>query len=82
MFPGGTVELLKQVISSWQVIFITIALILFLQIVFYAARSYHRPREKKIKVKIKKSKPEPAQGPEEAESGSNSNDELGLEEDE
>ena len=80
VFPGGTIELLKQVISSWQVIVITIAIILYLQIVFYAARSYHRPRIKKIK--IKRMKPEPAAGPEEIEDGHDSNDDLGLEEDE
>ena len=81
MFSGSTVELLKQVISSWQVIAVTIALVLYMQIVFYAARSYHRPKVKKVKIKTKKIKPEAEAGPEEAEGGSSSNDELGLEED-
>ena len=79
MFPGGTIALLKHVISSWQVIVVTIALVLYLQIVFYTARSYHRPRIKK--VKMKKVKLEPVAGPEETEAGGDSNDELGLEED-
>ena len=80
MYPGGIIALLKEVITSWQVIAVTIAIILYLQIVFYAAKSYHRPRVKKIR--LKRSKPEPAAaGPEETEAGVDSNEELGLEED-
>jgi len=73
-------ELIKQVLSSWQVIAVTIALILYLKIVFYAARSYHRPRVlKKINFRRKKSKPEAAVL-DESLPDSNPNDELGLEE--
>ena len=73
-------SLLTQVITSWQVIVVTIALVLYLSIVFYAARTYRRPRiVPKIKKKKQKAQPAPA-GPEEVASGSNSNDELGLEE--
>jgi cell division protein FtsL len=79
MFSKEVLALLSEVISSWQVIAITVALVLYLNIVFYVARAYHRPRMKlsqKIKFK-RKSKPAAA---EEAVSSSSS-DELGLEED-
>jgi hypothetical protein len=73
--------LLREVITSWQVIAVTIALIFYLNIVFYVSRTYHRPRFKlsgKIKFK-KKPKPDavlPVQKSEE-----DSGDDLGLEED-
>ena len=74
-------EILKEVFTSWQVIATTIAIILYLNIVFYVSRRYHRPRSFKIKFKAKK-KSEPAAilpAAEEIPSGSD-NDELGLEE--
>ena len=84
MFPGGVVELLKQVISSWEVIVVTLAFILYVFIVNYTARRYHRPRTaKKISFQIKKPKPATAataDGSKKKSSSSNSNDELGLEE--
>ena len=82
MFQGGVVELLIQVVSSWQVIVVTLAFILFVFIVNYAARSYHRPRSIK-KPSFLKKKPKPAEGGADKKSPSspkNSNDELGLEE--
>jgi hypothetical protein len=77
MFSEGIFKLLIRVVSSWQVIAITIALLLYLNIVFYVSRSYHRPREKKVRVKKKKAEEIPAATTEE---GASSNDELGLEE--
>jgi len=75
-------ELLKQVVLSWQVIVITIAIVLYLQIVFYAARKRRGPKKiSKISMKPAKPKAEkPAENPEEASVGKNSNDELGLDE--
>jgi len=86
MFSKEVLELLKQVISSWQVIFITIALVLYIFIINYVARSYHPPRNfKKISfnLKPKKAKPaaEPQAGDEDDIIASSSNDDLGLEED-
>jgi len=79
MFPGGIFELLKQVISSWQVIAVTLGFILYVFIVNYTARRYHRPRvAKKIIIK----KPKPASKPEKKPSAAKSNDDLGLEEEE
>jgi len=83
-------EVLKQVLTSWQVIVIAIAIIAYIQLVSYVSRRYHRPRSFGIKNSIKKVNPfkkkaaQPAaaaaEGPEEALSGSSANDELGLEE--
>ena len=75
-------EILKQIFTSWQVIAVTIALILYTSIVSHVAKSYHSPRSTK-KIKIFKKKDKPAaieEGPETAASGTDSNDELGLEE--
>jgi hypothetical protein len=83
MYPGGLFSLIKEVISSWEVIAVTLALLLFLKIVFYASASYRRPiKIKKISFKKKKSKPESeAVNPEESQDEDSSNDELGLKED-
>jgi quinol-cytochrome oxidoreductase complex cytochrome b subunit len=56
MFKGEVFQLISQVLTSWQVIAVSIALILFLNLVFYTARAYHSTRMKKVKVK--KEKPE------------------------
>jgi hypothetical protein len=37
------ISLIKQVVLSWQVIAVSVALILYLSLVFYVARLYHRP---------------------------------------
>jgi hypothetical protein len=80
MYPDGLSSLLKEVITSWQVIAVTVALVMYMFLVFYVARAYHRPRVKGIRIKIRKTKPVEKAGPEEVEGGGDSNDELGLEE--
>jgi len=73
------VELVKKVLMSWQVIAVTLAIIIYFFIVSYTARTYHRPRaSKKPKVKAPKKKKADAASPEGSESGSS--DELGIEE--
>ena len=76
-------ELIKQVLTSWQVIVITVGIILYLNLVFYFARRYRPISFNKISFgkKEKKSKDQ-SDGPEEAKAGKSSNDELGLEEQE
>jgi len=84
--------MLKQVIFSWQVLVVTVVIVLYLNIVFYTAKSYHRPRAKPAeKPKVKKTKAEPgAASPdagknepaEESDSKGDSNADLGLEESE
>ena len=79
MSSGDLTALLFQVIKSWQVIAISVALILYMFLVNYVARTYRRPRPvskskpKKAKVKIEKKndKEKPAE---------NTNEELGLKE--
>ena len=82
MFPGGIVALLKQVISSWEVIAVTLGFILYVFIVNRVARSNKGRRTvKKLSFPKKKAKPAAAAGGiDELPSSSNSNDELGLEE--
>jgi uncharacterized membrane protein len=79
MFSKEIMGLLIQVIKSWQVIAVTVAIVLYMSLVSYVARMYHRPHASRLRPK-KKQKAAPAAGPEEAISGSDSNDELGLEE--
>jgi len=81
MYPESIFELIKHVLTSWQVIAVTVAIVLYLNIVFYAARHYRTPKigsiTKKLNFKRKKTQDAPASGgPEEV---SSSNDELGLE---
>jgi hypothetical protein len=79
MFNSEVRKLLIQVISSWQVIAVTVVLVIYISIVNYAARTYNRnprkPRNSHISLipKGKKKKPEK---PVHSET-----DELDLEED-
>jgi len=47
-------ELLPLVISSWQIWVTIIVLVLFMYLVGYVSRTYHRPRVSKSKAKKKK----------------------------
>nr|AGS51935.1 hypothetical protein [uncultured bacterium contig00003] len=84
MFSKEFLELLTQIIKSWQVIAVTVALVIYMYIVSYVSRSYHHPRVKKVKApKAKKAEAAAAAtGPEETQSSDSgdSNEELGLEE--
>jgi hypothetical protein len=77
MFKPEILKLFAGVISSWQVIAVTIALVLYLMLVFYVARLYHRP--KVFSIASKKKKPKPEKAPE-TEINETENDDLGLEE--
>ncbi|GHV95427.1 hypothetical protein AGMMS50293_17470 [Spirochaetia bacterium] len=72
--------LLIQVVKSWQVIAVTVAIVLYMSLVSYVARMYHRPHASRSKSKKKQKAAPAAAGPEETGIGSDSNDELGLEE--
>ena len=81
MFPRELIELLFQVIQSWQVIAITIALVAYMFLVNYVARSYHRPRAvSKTKPKKLKAAEVVKSGPNVAADNTDSNEALGLEE--
>ena len=74
MFGEEVRKLLVEVIRSWQVIAVTIALVIYVFIINYAARTHHpirRPR-KASKLKAKEVIPETPAASEP--------DELGLEE--
>ncbi|MCL2808460.1 MAG: hypothetical protein FWD24_00180 [Treponema sp.] len=76
-------DIIKQVLSSWQVIVITIVILLYIKIINHVSRRYHRPRAmKKIKIGIfkKKDKTTASTDSEDILPGSSSNDDLGLEE--
>jgi hypothetical protein len=83
MFSKEIVPLLVEVIQSWQVIAVSIAVILYISLVSYVARTYHRPRTSKSRPRKKqKAAAVAASGPEEvvAPAGADTNAELGLEE--
>jgi hypothetical protein len=81
VFSKEIMALLGQVITSWQVIVVTIAIVIYISIVSSVARSRRRLHLAPKKIKPKKKKAASAvEGPEEVTTGSNSNDELGLEE--
>jgi flagellar biosynthesis/type III secretory pathway M-ring protein FliF/YscJ len=62
MFSKELRELLIRVITSWEVIAVTVVLILYFFLVFYVARLYHRPRMSSRRAK-KPKKSAPAPGP-------------------
>jgi hypothetical protein len=75
MFSEELRELLILVITSREVIGVTVVLILYLFLVFYVARPYHRPRVSAPRGKKPKKSAPAAAGP-----AVTSEDDLGLEE--
>lgn len=81
MFTEELFDLLIQVLKSWQVIAVTIAIILYMSLVSYVARAYRRPRAvSKTRPRRKRAEIAAASPEEVTSSGSNVNEELGLEE--
>jgi len=80
MFTEDMSAIIWNVISSWEVLGVTIVLILYLSFVRYVARSYRRPRF------VSKSRPKRSRkavmdsGPSEASDSADTNKALGLEE--
>jgi hypothetical protein len=82
MVSKELIALLVEVISSWQVIVITIVIFLYFSLVSYVARLYRRPRFSSMfpaKPKSEKQKASRAES-ESAEADESADDELGLEE--
>jgi len=79
VFSGNFFDLALQVIRSWQVIVVTVAIVLYVFLVNYVAKIYNRrkPRPPKPNKADTAAIPETAEGEELAASD---NDELGLEE--
>jgi hypothetical protein len=61
MFSEELTSLLFQVIKSWQVIAVTIALVIYMSLVGYAARAHHKPASVS-RIKPKKQKKPKAAG--------------------
>ena len=81
MFSKESIRLLFQLIQTWQVVVVTVVLVLYVFLVNYVARSYHTP------LFVSKSKPQKARTKTKAKTAKtvkakpvNSNEELGLEE--
>jgi flagellar biosynthesis/type III secretory pathway M-ring protein FliF/YscJ len=84
MFSKEMIRLLIRIISSWQVIAVTVVFILYVFLVSYVARLYRHPRAISMfssRPKSKKAKAPPT-APEggEGEAEKTTDDELGLEE--
>jgi len=81
MFNSEVRNLLIQVITSWQVLAVTVVLIIYVFLVNHVAKLYHRRRiPPMIMPKIKKQKPENGdESDDNAASGSESED-MELEE--
>ena len=80
MFSKELTELLIQVIKSWQVIAVTVALVLYISLVKYVGRTHHRPSFVS-KSKPQKSKKKAAAAAKSANKESppkTADDELGL----
>ncbi|MFQ3547427.1 MAG: hypothetical protein SNJ56_03745 [Termitinemataceae bacterium] len=58
------VHLLVQVITSWEVLGVTVVLIVYMFLVFYVSRLYHRPRSFDLLEKKSPKQKKPAAEPE------------------
>lgn len=78
MFSPELIALIKHLITSKEVIGVTVLLVLYFSLVFYVARTHHRKRRSSLVLpaKEKKTKAEKSQASEVIDE----DDELGLEE--
>jgi len=77
MFSEEIKRLLAEVITSWQVLAVTVVIIIYIFLVNYVARTYYRPRRFSMPKRKKRKSSDAAAPVPEAVSG---DDELGLEE--
>jgi flagellar biosynthesis/type III secretory pathway M-ring protein FliF/YscJ len=82
MISKELLPFLIQIITSWQVIAVTVVVFLYFFLVSYVAKMYHRSRASlfpsaKSKSKKEKAAPVAAEGD---DAGASDDDELGLEE--
>ncbi|MDR2258398.1 MAG: hypothetical protein LBE14_04520 [Treponema sp.] len=83
MFSKEMISLLIRIITSWQVIAVTVVFILYVFLVSYVARLYRHPRPMSMfsaRPKSKKAKNQPASENGGGEIPETTDDELGLEE--
>lgn len=79
MFIKEMRDLIFKVITSWQVIVVTVVFVIYCFLVTAAARLSHKPRIKRLSVSKKDIQVLPPSEPSSNEGGDNV-DELGLEE--
>ena len=73
-------SIIKEVMFSWQVLFISFALVLYLKIVFHAARGYKLPKfSRNFTRKRKKPKDAAIPADDDGVPSGGIDDELGLE---
>jgi hypothetical protein len=63
MFSEELTNILIQVIKSWQVIAVSVALVMYMSLVGYVARAHHKPASVSRTKPKKKEKPKPAEQP-------------------
>jgi hypothetical protein len=80
MFTAELGNILIQVITSWQVLAVTAAVILYIALVLYVANLYHPPRRRLTLPKPKKPKSAPAATRAAEKEIITDDDDLGLEE--
>jgi len=78
MFSEEVRKLLVEVITSWQVLAVTVILIVYIFLVNYVARLYHRRRRQPPMPKVKPMKQVTQEAS--ADKAHSETDELGLEE--
>lgn len=81
MFSQELKNLLPQILRSWQVIAVTVVLILYIFLVGYVAKIYRRPRlVSKSRPQKRKAGAKNQGGPTEVSESRDTNDALGLSE--
>jgi len=78
MYEGTLIELLKEVVKSWQVLAVTVVLVFYIFLVNRAARVYRYKRSKAAKKPKPKKKAKDNSEPIIEDDSNSSNDELGL----
>lgn len=64
MEAPSLLEVIVSVLRSWETIAVTVAIVLYLFLVFYVARLYRKPRKQRLPKKIKTKPAPPPPGPE------------------
>lgn len=80
MFPPELIELIKYLITSKEVIGVTVFLVLFFSLVSYVSKTHHRRQKSSLVLPMKQTKKAKAEKASES-SVPDDDDELGLEED-
>jgi hypothetical protein len=79
LFSDELKALILKVLTSWQVIAVTVVIVLYFLLVFYVGRVYHRHRIAPV-PKIKKTKKKTPESEDAEEVAVSDDDNLGIEE--